>query len=545
MNNKMIFKVLKSCLLVAVIFLFDTTDVSAGTLDPFSYSAGSYLAGDTTDYTFTFTTETADPNMIFRALWGNNSGISLSEDVPTVTINGEEKIPSEYWWGGGSFHNPYIRMGIAIPGGSEIVIVIPNVTNGSAGTYSWANDIFTADSGANAIDRPASIESLTFVDDSTDPTVDTFSPADDETSVATDSNLVITFDESVDTETGNITIYETSDDSEVEAIDVTSGQVTGTGSTEITINPTTDLDEQTSYYVQIDATAFDDTAGNSFAGISDSTTWSFTTADESGPVVSSLSPTDNGTNVNRDSNLIITFNENTNVESGNVTIYKTSDDSEVEAIDVTSGQVTGSGSTEITINPSNNLDYSTEYYIQIDATAFDDTAGNSYAGISDSTTWSFTTEEEATNRIISSGSVSTIYNRNNVNTENSNNDNTNSISITPIEFMTKHKDLFMKLLNLDIDLPKEVSDFIEVLDDNIPVRDLEFGMEGEDVTALQKILISNGYSIPAGATGYFGLQTMYALDAYQLDNNISPRGGYFGPITRAQMKSAKLVGLWW
>jgi hypothetical protein len=32
------------------------------------------------------------------------------------------------------------------------------------------------------------------------------------------------------------------------------------------------------YYVQIDVTAFDDLVGNSYAGISDTTTWNFTTA---------------------------------------------------------------------------------------------------------------------------------------------------------------------------------------------------------------------------------------------------------------------------
>ena len=69
------------------------------------------------------------------------------------------------------------------------------------------------------------------------------------------------------------------------------------------------------------------------------------------------------------------------MESGNIVIYKASDDSVFETIDVTSNQVTGSGTTQITINPTNNLESSTEYYVNIDTTAFDDTFGNSYAGI--------------------------------------------------------------------------------------------------------------------------------------------------------------------
>jgi len=65
-----------------------------------------------------------------------------------------------------------------------------------------------------------------------------------------------------------------------------------------------------------------------------------------------------------------------------------------ETIAVTSGQVSGGGTSTITINPSSNLAYSTGYYIQIDATAFDDAYGNSFAGISDATTWNFTTQAQ-------------------------------------------------------------------------------------------------------------------------------------------------------
>jgi len=206
---------------------------------------------------------------------------------------------------------------------------------------------------------------------------------------------VITFDEAVDVESGNVTIFLGGDDSTVEAIDVTSGQVTGTGTTEITINPTDDLLESTAYYVQIDATAFDDSSENSFAGISDTTTWNFTTADESNPTASSYSPTAGATSVAVDSNFVVTFNEAVDVESGNITLF-TSSGATVEAIDVTSDQVSGTGTDTITINPSADLVKGTSYYVQIDATAFDDTTGNSYAGIADTATWSFTAVEEET-----------------------------------------------------------------------------------------------------------------------------------------------------
>ena len=66
---------------------------------------------------------------------------------------------------------------------------------------------------------------------------------------------------------------------------------------------------------------------------------------------------------------------------------------------------------------------------------------------------------------------------------------------------------------------------------------LTVGSTGADVTALQNLLISKGFSIPAGATGYFGSQTKAALSAWQAANGIAPAVGYFGPISRAAVNA--------
>lgn len=261
---------------------------------------------------------------------------------------------------------------------------------GSAGMGLGYVNISTDDGGTGVGMDNFTVQSIV-----TEPTISTLNPADNATGVAVDANLVITFDQAVDVETGNITIYKSSDDSTAEEIDVTSGQVTGTGTDTITINPSSDLGSETSYYVQIAATAFDNSGGDSFAGISDSTTWNFTTADAIAPSISSLSPADGATGVAVDANLVITFSEAVDVESGNIVIYKSSDDSAVATIDVTGGQVTGTGTDTITINPTSDLAANTSYYVQIAATAFDDAAGNSFAGISDSTTWNFATVDTA------------------------------------------------------------------------------------------------------------------------------------------------------
>src|SRR3989338_3717555 len=63
--------------------------------------------------------------------------------------------------------------------------------------------------------------------------------------------------------------------------------------------------------------------------------------------------------------------------------------------------------------------------------------------------------------------------------------------------------------------------------------DLHTGSTGAQVTCLQNALIAAGYSIPAGATGYFGAQTQAAVMAWQSAAGVSPAAGYFGPISQA------------
>ena len=115
--------------------------------------------------------------------------------------------------------------------------------------------------------------------DTTAPTADSFSPADNATDVAVTTDLVINFSENVQAGSGNIVIKKSSDDSTTHTIPVASDQVSGST---VTINPSPDLDAETGYYVQIDSGAFEDLSDNDYAGISDKTTWNFTTAEGEG-----------------------------------------------------------------------------------------------------------------------------------------------------------------------------------------------------------------------------------------------------------------------
>jgi len=103
-------------------------------------------------------------------------------------------------------------------------------------------------------------------------------PLNSDINVSTETNIVLVFDQAVDVESGNVVLYKDSDDSVVETIAVTSGQVTGTGTTTITINPSVVLEGNTKYYLLIDSTAFDNSGSESYAGITDKTEFSFRTA---------------------------------------------------------------------------------------------------------------------------------------------------------------------------------------------------------------------------------------------------------------------------
>jgi hypothetical protein len=220
-----------------------------------------------------------------------------------------------------------------------------------------------------------------------------FNPANGASDVSTGANLVATFSESIVIGTGNITIHpiDNSGDMVIAITDAT--QVTVSGTT-LTINPAANLSPSKQYAVQIDATAIDDLAGNSYAGITDNETWSFTTAtpDTTDPTLSTTNPANGTSGVPSTANLVATFNESIAIGTGDITLRNLTDGSGGDiVIPVTdTAQVSISGSV-LTVNPAANLLLGKTYAVQIAATAIDDLAGNSYAGINDDAIWSFTT----------------------------------------------------------------------------------------------------------------------------------------------------------
>lgn len=227
--------------------------------------------------------------------------------------------------------------------------------------------------------------------DSSAPAIQTLSPADNATNVSRTANLVLTFDETTRAGTGTLSIKRTSDNVAVETITLSGAQLSGNGTTQLTLNPAVTLSGSTSYYITWNAFAFHDIAGNYTAAQSSTTAWNFTTVEASAPTVSSFSPLDGAIDVAVDTNLVITFNEIVQGGTGSIVIKKGSDNSIVETISASGALVTGSGSTIMTINPSVTLGNDIAYYVQVGSNGFRDASGNFFAGISNTTTWNFQT----------------------------------------------------------------------------------------------------------------------------------------------------------
>ncbi|MCL1467457.1 DUF4347 domain-containing protein [Argonema galeatum] len=289
-----------------------------------------------------------------------------------------------------------IPTSITIPAGQTTGSFTVNVNDDTLveGTETGTFTISTPSSGVTLGTTTTGSVAITDNDvaDTTPPTATTFTPADNATSVAVAANLVVTLSEAVLKGTGNLVIKKVSDNSVVETIDVTSANVTVSGSS-VTVNPTADLLPGTDYYVEIAAGAIKDVAGNNYAGITGATAWNFTTAtapDTIAPTATTFTPADNATSVAVAANLVVTLSEAVLKGTGNLVIKKVSDNSVVETIDVTSANVTVSGST-VTVNPTADLLPGTDYYVEIAAGAIKDLANNNYAGITGATAWNFTT----------------------------------------------------------------------------------------------------------------------------------------------------------
>ena len=266
--------------------------------------------------------------------------------------------------------------------------------NISSGTFQdiFGNDFTGLDSSSNSGMR------FTTEVDLIPPTLVSVSPALNATDISINSNLVFTFSENMVDASGNIYLYDSSTNELLNTFDVTSENISISGS-QVTLNPSTDLSFNRSLYVNIDSGAFEDERGNIYTGLDSSgsdTGMRFTTErDVTIPTITSISPGLNAANVPISTNLTFSFSETIVDGSGSILVYRSSDDTLIRSFDVSSSEVTISGNEVVVVNPSIDLSYNTLFYVNIDTGAFKDLRDNDFAGLDSSsldTGMRFTTE---------------------------------------------------------------------------------------------------------------------------------------------------------
>ena len=104
------------------------------------------------------------------------------------------------------------------------------------------------------------------------------------------------------------------------------------------------------------------------------------------------------------------FNENVVQGTGNIILYKSSDNSVIESLDVASStRITGWSGSTLTVDWTNDLDIATDYYVQIDSTAIENVGTAKYDGINDTTTLNFSTVTRPTITSLNPSNGTPIY----------------------------------------------------------------------------------------------------------------------------------------
>lgn len=138
--------------------------------------------------------------------------------------------------------------------------------------------------------------------------------------------------------------------------------------------------------------------------------WSFTQAN---PVIVALSPVAGATHVAPNIPLEITFNKEIRFGTGNVIIYRSSDDAAIATFDVSNGSISNN---HLTLVPPSSLSTG-EYYVTLAKGAVLDLFGNPFAGISSPfglsyKKWNFTVQVPNVPPLITTqpGSITVAYN---------------------------------------------------------------------------------------------------------------------------------------
>ena len=365
--------------LISVSPILNATDISANTDLVFTFDENVFIVGDGE-----ITIYDASTNAVIQEINSLSDNISISGEIVTASLLNNLSYNTSYY-----------------------VNIDPDIIGDEAN-----NSFIGLDSSSNSGMR------FTTELDLIPPTLVSVSPVLNATDISINSNLVFTFSENMVDASGNVYLYDSSTNELLNTFDVTSDNITISGS-QVTLNPSIDLSFNRSFYVNIDSGAFEDEGGNIYTGLDSSgsdTGMRFTTErDVTIPTITSISPGLNATNVPISTNLTFSFSETIVDGSGSILVYRSSDDTLIRSFDVSSSEVTIAGNEVVVVNPSIDLSYNTLFYVNIDAGAFKDLRDNEFTGLDSSSVDSgmrFTTELDLIKPTISA--ISPLLNANDI-----------------------------------------------------------------------------------------------------------------------------------
>ncbi|MEQ8473164.1 MAG: DUF4347 domain-containing protein, partial [Marinoscillum sp.] len=115
-----------------------------------------------------------------------------------------------------------------------------------------------------------------------------------------------------------------------------------------------------------------------------------TVTDSAEPVLTSSSPSAGALSFPTDGTIVLNFSENVSVESGNIYLVDENTGNNDFSETFGTGDISGNGTSAISINPSNDLDDGDTYHLLIDAGFFEDAVNIDYDGIASTTELAFT-----------------------------------------------------------------------------------------------------------------------------------------------------------
>jgi methionine-rich copper-binding protein CopC len=108
------------------------------------------------------------------------------------------------------------------------------------------------------------------------------------------------------------------------------------------------------------------------------------------PTLDDTDPADNANDVAVDTDIVLTFDEDVQAGTGNISVFNAG--GLVEAVDVADADFDGA---TVTVDLTADLEPGTFYFVRVDATAIQDLAGNAFAGITSPLDFNFTTVDDA------------------------------------------------------------------------------------------------------------------------------------------------------